>query len=158
MEPQFDLLGDPIPENWGRRGRPPHLVTEANRNKVMMCLAFGWTNERIARGLGITPPTLRRCYKSELKIREEARDRLDATIAHRLLTDGLAGNVGAIKEFRKVLERSDMMVRAIAGGEGKAKEPKPGKKEQQLRAAQDPSGTPMGDLMARRMQSIGKMN
>ncbi len=111
MEPRFDLLGDPIPENHGGRGRPPHLATDANRNKVMMLLAFGWSNERIARALGITPPTLRKQYRAELKVRDEARDRLDATVAYRLLHDGLKGNIGAMREFRRVVERSDGMPR-----------------------------------------------
>lgn len=154
---EFDLLGDPIPEGHGRRGRPPHLVTEASRNKVMMLLALGWTNDRIARALGITAPTLRKSYRSELKARDEARDRLDAAIAHRLLTDGLAGNIGAVKEFLKILERSDMMVRQITEPR-QAKEQRLGKKEQQLRAAADPSGTPLGDLMARRLQATGNLN
>lgn len=114
MEPRFDLLGDPIPENHGGRGRPPHLVTEANRNKVMMLLAFGWSNERIARALGITPPTLRKQYRKELSVRDGARDRLDANVAFRLLHDGLDGNVGAIREFRKVVERNDAMGRIVA--------------------------------------------
>ena len=58
----FDLLGGPIPENWGKCGRPPHILTERNRNKFTLLLALGRTNTRIARALGITGATLRKYY------------------------------------------------------------------------------------------------
>lgn len=54
MSMSFDLLGDSILENFGCRGRPPHLPTEENRNKVRLLLAFGWTTPRIAQALRIT--------------------------------------------------------------------------------------------------------
>jgi hypothetical protein len=41
--------------------------------KTNMLLAFGWNNERIARALHITPPSLRKHYFSELRYRDEAR-------------------------------------------------------------------------------------
>ena len=47
----FDLLGDPIPEGFGARGRPPHIPTTRNRNRVRLLLALGWTKARIAQGL-----------------------------------------------------------------------------------------------------------
>ena len=54
-----DLLGDPIPENWGKRGRPPHIPTERNRNKIRLLLALGWTKARITRALRIIGKTSR---------------------------------------------------------------------------------------------------
>ena len=51
MTGDFDLLGDPIPKNWGERGRPPHIPTEKKCNKSRLLLAFGWTNRRIAQAL-----------------------------------------------------------------------------------------------------------
>lgn len=39
---RFDLLGDPIPEGFGKRGRPEHIPTVENRNKVRLLLALGW--------------------------------------------------------------------------------------------------------------------
>ncbi len=84
MDQNFDLFGDPIPENHGKRGRPPHMVTQENRNKVMMLLALGRSNERIAAALGITAPTLRKNYFRELKGRLDARERLDAALAMKL--------------------------------------------------------------------------
>src|SRR5207248_11126202 len=91
----FDLFGDPVPENWGKRGRPQHVATQENRNKVSMLLAFGWNNERIARSLHITPPSLRKHYFSELRYRNETRDRLDAALAMTLWRQVEGGNVSA---------------------------------------------------------------
>ena len=45
---QFDLLCDPIPKGWGKKGRPEHFPTIENRNKIRLLLAFDWTNPRIA--------------------------------------------------------------------------------------------------------------
>lgn len=155
MDGNFDLLGDPIPEGWGRRGRPQHIASEQNRNKVMMLLAFGWNNERIARALGITPPTLRKNYFRELRFRDEARDRMDANLAMRLWTDSMAGNVGATKEFIKLVERNDLMIYGQKqGGEKPQGSPqKLGKKAQERVDALHPNtGSKLGEMMARRQQ------
>jgi hypothetical protein len=150
MDPIFDLFGDPVPEGWGKRGRPAHIATQQNRNKVTMLVAFGWSNERIARALGITPPTLRRNYFHQLKFRDEQRDRLDAAMAMRLWQQVEAGNVAAMKEFRALVERNDLMTYGQSAPP-EPKEPKLGKKEQALAAAQQPdTGTSLGELMARR--------
>ena len=98
MSENFDLLGDPIPEGWGKRGRPEHIPTQRNRNKVMLLLALGWSNDRIARALSITRPTLKRHYFRELRFRDEARDRMDAALAHKLWTlaqDGMWARRGS---------------------------------------------------------------
>ena len=149
-----DLFGDPIPAGWGKRGRPEHVPTEQNRNKVSMLTALGWSNGRIAASMFITVPTLRKHYFSELRYRAVARDRLDATIAMRLWDEVQKGNVGAIKEFSRFLDRNDMMLLGTADRAAKAKKPKlpkVGKKDAAIAAAREPDpGTPMGELMARR--------
>lgn len=152
MERILDLFGDPVPENWGRRGRPEHIATQENRNKVTMLLAFGWNNERISRSLGITPPTLRKNYFRELKFRIEQRDRMDATLAMKLWEQVHAGNVAAMKEFRSLVERNDLMLYGQARpANPPTKEPKLSKKEAALAAAQTPdTGTTLGELMMQR--------
>lgn len=109
MTQNFDLLGDPIPEGWGKRGRPPHIATEKNRNKVMLLLAMGWSNARIAGALGITQPTLRKNYFQLLKVRMEARDRLEAARLDLAWELAKGGNVGALREFGKLMDRNDQM-------------------------------------------------
>jgi hypothetical protein len=103
----LDLFGDPIPEHWGRRGRPPHVPSVDNRNKVKMLLALGWTDERIANSLSISQPTLRKHYFLELKFRDEARDRLEARYAM-LVWQGVEALSGAaFKEFRRIVDHGD---------------------------------------------------
>jgi hypothetical protein len=104
----LDLFGDPVPENRGRRGRPPHIPTQENRNKVSMLLALGWSNQRIANALNITLPTLRTYYFSQLRVREAARDRLDARVAMTLWDQFQAGNTAAGREFVRLVDRNDM--------------------------------------------------
>ncbi len=41
--------------------------SRANRDKVSLLLALGWSNVRIANAVGISAPTLRKCYRAELK-------------------------------------------------------------------------------------------
>jgi hypothetical protein len=155
--PRLDLFGDPVPANWGMRGRPEHVPSEQNRRKVSMLLALGWSNARIAAALFITVPTLRKHYFSELRYRAVARDRLDAAVAMKLWAGVEEGNVGAIREFRKLLERNDLMLppqirtSQPADADQKAKLAKIGKKEAERQAAREPdTGTPLGELMAKR--------
>jgi P27 family predicted phage terminase small subunit len=155
---RYDLFGDLVPENWGERGRPAHIATQENRNRVSMLLAFGWSNERIAGAIGVTTPTLRKCYKAELKIREAARDRLEARTAMLLWEQFQGGNPSAGREFRKLLERNDLMrfgQQRPPSGHGKGDKPekaiKLGKKDAARQAAHEPDpGTPLGELMAAR--------
>lgn len=139
MSENFDLLGDPIPEGHGKRGRPTHIATVKNRNKVIMLLALGWANPRIAKALGITPPTLKKNYFRELKVRDDARDRLDASLADMLWDAAKSGNVAAMKEFRKLVERNDLMLAqtSFAGEKSDTKDTtaKRGKKEEAAEAA-----------------------
>lgn len=160
MDEIFDLFGDPVPANLGRRGRPEHIASQRNRNHVSLLVALGWGNERIAATLFITVPTLRKHYFSELKFRDTGRDRLVAGIGMKLLQQVNAGNVAAIKELQKFIERNDLMLYGQTQQPPKAskkeKAEKLGKKEAARLAAQQPDiDTPLGELMARRQ---GTMN
>lgn len=108
MDLDFDLLGDPIPEGWGKRGRPPHVPTDEKRNKVILLMAMGWPDGRIGGALGITTKTLRKYYLPQLRARDEARDRVDAARFKALWDQVKAGNVAAIKHMDKVFERLDL--------------------------------------------------
>jgi hypothetical protein len=140
----FDLLGDPIPPGLGRRGRPPHLVTDENRRKVMVLAAFDRNEEQIAAALSITPPTLRKHYFRELRSRLEARQRLEGKLLAALLKQVDDGNVSAIDKLFKRLDRHDLATMsdrvANRGGKAEAKPAKKGKKEQQFEDAGKVSG------------------
>lgn len=152
MSEIFDLFGDPVPANWGERGRPEHIASQQNRNKVSMLVAFGWGNKRIAAALFITLPTLRKYYFSELRFRAVARDRLDAGLAMKLWDQVQAGNVGAMKEFQKLLERNDRMEveRFMGSTEPKAAGAAPpervGKKQVDEQRAMDADADLMSEL------------
>ncbi len=152
MSPIFDLFGDPVPDNHGRRGRPQHIPTQENRNKVSMMLAWGWSNDRIAAVLRCTLPTLRKHYFSELKFREVARDRLVMQQAAMLWGQFKDGNVAAGREFDRLMERNDIEVghRSFYDGQRRDTEeerPQPiGKKEAAAAAAATAGqGTPWGE-------------
>ena len=135
MTDDVDLFGDPISPGRGQRGRPAHVPTRASRDKVWLGLVMGWSNDRIANAIGVSLPTLRKAYKAELKQRPMARDRADLRIVEKLFEGVNAGNVGSIKELRKVMERNDLMNAAAAARskprEAEEEKAKPlGKKEQ----------------------------
>lgn len=156
MDGSLDLFGDPIPPNHGKRGRPQHVPTEENRRKVSMLLAFGWNNERISRALHITPPSLRKHYFSELRYRDEMRDRLDASLAMHLWRQVEAGNISAMREFRDLVEHNDLMLFGAPNRESPPKPPKLGKKDEAMLAAQQPDlADPLGQLLAARS---GRLN
>lgn len=153
----LDLFGEPVPANWGLRGRPEHIATQQNRNRVSMLVALGWSNKRISAALFVTLPTLRKHYFSELKFREVARDRLNATMATKLWELFMSGNVAAGKEFRDLVDQNDLMLYGQTAPQSAeaAKPPRLGKKEQAIADAQTPdAGTTLGDLMQQR-QSQG---
>ncbi|RVJ03358.1 hypothetical protein [Sinorhizobium medicae] len=105
----FDLFGNPWVDRPTKRGRPPHEVSVRNRNRVSMLVALGWASPRIASALGITLPTLHKYYFYELRQREVARDRLEVRRMELAWELAEKGNVGAFKEFGKLLDRNDRM-------------------------------------------------
>jgi hypothetical protein len=125
------------------------VATVENRNKVSMLLALGWANPRIANALGISLPTLRKNYFHELKYRETARDRLEARRLEMAWKMAEGGNVGAFKEFGRLMDRNDQMLAERSFTEQSAENPPPskaGKKEAAAQAAETAGeGSEWGD-------------
>jgi hypothetical protein len=123
---------------------------------------MGWNDERIAGALRITGPTLRKHYFLELKGRAVARDRLNAALLMKGYEAVQGGSATAIRMFLQLVERNDLMrygqplqPRQDNKAEKPAKVEKIGKKAAELAAAHQPDvGTTMGELMARRQQSM----
>ncbi|ATG47607.1 helix-turn-helix domain containing protein [Celeribacter ethanolicus] len=146
----FNLFGDPVYDRKDKRGRPSFEWTKENSNKVSMLLAMGWTNDRIASvvvdprtGKSISTPTLKRYFRSELKVREVARDMLMARRLMLAMEKSEDGNVGAMRILGNLIEQNDAMLadmRFKGDGETKADEakkvPKLGKKEAARAAAE----------------------
>lgn len=143
MAQDFDLLGDPIPEGFGKRGRPAHVPTDEKRRLIIMLLAFDWTVEKIAAALNITPPTLRKNYFRELRTKVEARARVEAKLLASLMSEAEKGNVSAIDKYMKRLDKHDLAElssKVAARGYKPSPEPKKGKKELQKDAATQVGG------------------
>lgn len=138
----YSFWGDPIYAVRRKRGRPPFEWTVENSHKVSMLLAMGWGNERIAScilnprtGKPISVPTLKRYFRAELKVRDQARDML---FSKQLTSASTAAfterNVGAMRFLDQLIEKND---RALAEARVSARPspdeakpaPKLGKKE-----------------------------
>lgn len=129
QEQEFDLFGDPVTRSDGRRGRPKHVATQENRNKVIALLALGWSNERIAGALHVSQPTLRRYYFSELKARDIQRDRLDAHRVMLALDQANKGNVGAMRLLDQLIVKNDL---ALTTGRLNEAQRKPSSRDEAL--------------------------
>lgn len=109
MDEIFDLFGHPVRDGRGQKGRPPYEPTDSDRNKIKLLLALGWTITRMANGIGVSPATVKRHFRAELKVRDAMRDRLDARRFEIAMQQANDGNVAALKELGKMIERSDLM-------------------------------------------------
>lgn len=109
MDAIFDLFNNPVDPKSGKPGRPRKEATQEERNKVKMLLAVGWNNERIASILQLSLPTFRRNFFHELKVRPVARDMLDARRLELAMTAAQSGNVGAMRQVDRLLEKFDQM-------------------------------------------------
>lgn len=108
-EDVFDLFGQPVRSGYGMKGRPPYVPTDRDRNKIKLLLALGWSNTRVANGLGISLATLKRYFRAELKVKDAMRDQLDARRFEIVMEQANAGNVGALRELSRMLDRNDQM-------------------------------------------------
>jgi putative ubiquitin-RnfH superfamily antitoxin RatB of RatAB toxin-antitoxin module len=109
VETNFDLFGNPVRAGAGERGRPAFEVTEKDRNKVKLLLALGWANVRVANAISVSPATLKRYFRAEMKVRDAMRDRLDARRFEIAMEQANAGNVAALRELGAMIERNDRM-------------------------------------------------
>lgn len=113
-------------------GRPEHVWTLENSHKINLLFAVGYDVKDAARAVGITAPTLRKHYFSEVARRREARLRLTARQLALLAKQAEDGKVAAVKEIFKRLDKGalDQLAAQVAKrGERPVKPKAPGKKE-----------------------------
>lgn len=111
MSSEFsDLFGNPVVVTERRRGRPAFVWTPEKSNKVKLALALGWSGERIANALAISLATLKRYFRAELKERDIARDQMELQRLHLAMTMAEKGNVGAMRQVDRLVDRSDNML------------------------------------------------
>ena len=94
--PLVDRFGKPVRLRRRGRGRPEHEVNEASRDKVVIWLAQGYSDEEIAAALSISTRTLKKHYFHELGYRRTARMHLDAENTRLILDAASAGKVSAM--------------------------------------------------------------
>ena len=136
---RLDLFGEAIPAGRGKRGRPAHVWSIENSNKINLLFATGHDHHDAAAVLGISAPTLRKHYFFEIERHGAAKLRLKARLLAGLSRDADQGNTAAAKELFKQIERGSMPG-AAAHMRTKAK-PKPlGKKDQALVDARSVGG------------------
>lgn len=140
----FDLFGLPLRERRGDAGRPSHEPTDEIRNKIMVLFALGWTKEAVAESIGLSMPTFRKYYFSEIKLQDIALLRVKGRHVERLWAKAESGDVGAMKEIGKMLDRvalAKLSEQVIDRGSiEKPRSAKLGKKEQMKIAAGEVSG------------------
>lgn len=136
-----DLFGQAVTLPSGARGRPSHRWSVENENRVLLGLAMGLSTAEIANGLGISTPTLRKHYFSALKRREMQRTRFELWRGAVLADQAQNGNIGAMRELGKIIDRHDarQAARELTEAQGDAPAPRmpKGKKEQARLEAQE---------------------
>jgi hypothetical protein len=148
---KYDVSG----RHWGRRSAKGQdfVPTEKERERVLLLVGLGWHRRQIAQALEIAPKTLLRHFGGELYAPRNKRAMLESALWQKLWEQVQAGNVSAIKEFRRLLksdEAPDVSSQELVA----AVEPKLGKKERAaLDARQPDTSTEIGELMARRQHS-----
>lgn len=83
-------------ESEARGGRPEHIPTKRNRERVEVLVAAGQTQWQIAAVLRVSVPTLVKHYAAEL---DDGRARKDAAVLEALYAGAKKGNVGAIRTW-----------------------------------------------------------
>ena len=143
---EVDLFGDPVIVREAKRGRPEHVRTDRNAQKVALLFALGHEVKDVAAALGITQPTLRKHYFSEVQQRDAMRLKLKAEVMVGLFDQAKAGNVGAMKKLLEQVEKGDLLalnnaVKNRKTSEAPKQRPAPvGKKQEMQLAAEGVTG------------------
>ena len=126
----------------GKRGRPRHQPTKAQRADVELLMASGCTLEQIAARLHISEPTFRLAYATEI---ENGRARGRAQIVAMLVKSARGGNVSAQKKLEEMSRLADASAEVETAVAPATRTPVQGKKEQQQAEATATLSQPTGD-------------
>jgi len=136
-----NLFGDVVAAPQDGPGRPAHHWSRENSNKVLLAFARGLSVKEAALAIGVSAPTLRKVYFSEVGERSKAKLRMEMTQLCRLNRAAEAGSVPAEKELLKTLER--MRQRDVVDARAPSHPRKPptiGKKDAAAAAARQVQG------------------
>lgn len=142
LDAETDLFGLPVPREKGR-GRPPHVWTVENSNKVNLLFACGHTPLEIAQVLGITKPTFYKHYFNEIGRSKYAPLMMKARQLERLNAQAENGNVAAEKALAGMIQAERVATtaqRVKSRASDESKTPALGKKETANQAARNMTG------------------
>jgi len=140
---EVDLFGCPVLVREAKRGRPEHSRTPENAKRVSMLFAMGRDVADVALAMGVSQPTLRKHYFSEVAQRKALLDRLEADQLAKLFDQSEKGSTAATKALLDRCDdaRSARFAAAVIKDRRPADKPAPkGKKEQQREAAGNVGG------------------
>jgi hypothetical protein len=137
----FDLFGLPMRKRREGRGRPEHEWTKENSNKINLLMAVGHEIKDIAAAIGVSVPTLRKHYFSELEGLRVAALRLTMHQLFRLNREAEGGNVAAEKALLAFTDRERTKI-ASAKVASRSKQPEApkGKKAERAEKAKSVGG------------------
>ena len=99
-------------------GRPPHVKTEENAERVEALCAYGMDHVMIAAMLGISHDTLTKYYRSELDI---GKSKVVEQVANSLKRNAMHGDVQAQKFFLSSRAGwSEKQTHEVSGKDGEA--------------------------------------
>lgn len=135
---EVDLFGCPVLIRDVKRGRPEHVRTPENAKRVSMLFAMGRDVADVALAMGLSQPTLRKHYFSEVEQRKAMLDRLEADQLAKLFDQSEKGSTAATKALLDRCDDARSARFAVAVIKDRRQTDKPvakGKKEQQREAA-----------------------
>ncbi len=136
--PMVDGLFGPQPAERVRgRGRPAHVWDRRNSVRICNLFACGHTVETVAKVIGISQPTLRKVYFSEVEQRDIMALKVKADQLARLTDEAIKGNVAAEKALAGMIQAEQLRLLgdAVQARGRTPAAPKLGKKDQQREAA-----------------------
>ena len=121
-----------------RTGRPEFKPTGVQRDRVMRLRADGWSQERIARQIGVDVGTLNKHFAGELEHGADIKRELLLEWAEKAAKKGNATLIKWLHERQTASSAADQLKSRESAPEPKA--PKLGKKEERQKAAEQVGG------------------
>ena len=137
------LFGPQPAERVRGKGRPAHVWNRQNSLRICNLFACGHTVETVARVIGISQPTLRKVYFSEVAEREVMALKVRSAQMERLTEQAIGGNVAAEKALAGMIQAEQVRLldgHVKARGSDKATVDRLGKKEERQIAAKAVGG------------------
>lgn len=136
------LFGPQPLERVRGRGRPAHVWNRQNSLRIINLFACGHEVQTVAKVIGLSQPTLRKVYFSEVADREVMALKVKGAQLERLTEAAIAGNVAAEKALAGMIQAEQVRVTGEKVKDRGKSEPvrKLGKKEERQAAADGVTG------------------